>query len=208
MPNYAPPEDPPRRPHIEIVVAGTALYRIHGIKYGSTDFNPVVPRGRFDGGRFDSTRVVSPFLYASESVEAAVCEVLLRQVPANASLRRIPRAALRDKRLATLRTRRALSVVDLRGAGLSALGQDAWLTSCESAEYEMTRQWSDAILRWATEADGLIWRSRRNQELMSYIFYESRCGTDALSETDGVGLSDAAGLEQVRAVLQKHYFTL
>lgn len=208
MPHYAPPKAPPGDPQIVTVARGTLLYRIHDVRYDSTAFNPTVPAGRFSGGRFDSIRPDEPFLYVSASVEAAVCEVLLRQVPTSATLRRVPRAGLRGKRLATLRAKADLQAVSLRGAGLSALGQDAWLTSCEAHEYESTRRWSDAIRGWAPDADGFEWRSRRNQELMSYIFFETSCGPDAFEEVAGFELWGAAGLATVREVLEKHYFTI
>ena len=58
--------------------------------------------------------------------------------------------------------RRDLNLVVVCGAGAQQLGQDDWLTHCDEIDYPICRTWAAAIHAWEPEADGLIWRSKRD----------------------------------------------
>jgi hypothetical protein len=208
MPSYTPPASPPAVPETFRIPIGTRLVRIHLRQYGGTTFNPTVPANQFAGGRFDSIRAGNPFLYAGLDIEAAVCEVLLRDVPAAPAPRRIPLAKLDRRQVSFLKTVQPLDVVKLMGTGLSAIGQDPWITSCEANEYHRTRAWADAIRGWMPQAPGLVWRSRRNQEHMSCVLYAPTCPATALRVTTGFPADTGRGRSLIEAVLNRHYITL
>lgn len=47
-------------------------------------------------------------------------------------------------------------------AGAPQIGQDDWLTRCDEDGYPCCREWASAIRRWAPDAEGLTWLSKRD----------------------------------------------
>ncbi|MCY4135178.1 MAG: RES domain-containing protein [bacterium] len=84
----SPEQHPPPRyqgtPHRYLLREGATLTRIHSSLFGAGEFNPTVASSPFGGGRFDSTPGDEyGYLYASEDDATAVCETLLRDLPAD-----------------------------------------------------------------------------------------------------------------------------
>lgn len=207
MPDAPPPLSPPGSPVLTRIPPNTTLVRIHASRFEGRQFNPTVPT-QISGGRFDSIVPEEPYLYAGFNLEVAVCEVLLRDIPALHHARRIPRAAIRGRSITYLKTTEEMFLVSLIGVGLSAIGQDPWLTSCDAHSYPMTRHWGYQIRRWAPDASGFIWRSRRNQEHFSCILYETACPPNLLRITTGFPADYGRGQDLIEAILNKHYVTL
>ena len=167
--------------------AGATLTRIHDAKFGAGEFNPTVASSPFAGGRFDSTAGDEyAFLYAAEDDATAICETLLRDLPADdRGSRLLPRSRLAGLRISRLRTTCDLELVALRtGKDLAAVGQDTWLSTAPASEYSTTRRWATAIRGWAPWAAGLTWRSPREPEGFAYIFFADRCPTGCFEEED------------------------
>ena len=126
------------------------------------------------------------YLYASEDDATAVCETLLRDLPADDHGSRI----LHESRLTGLRMSRLLTTCDLElvalrsGKELAAVGQDTWLTTAPASKYAATRQWATAIRAWSPWAAGLTWRSHREPDGFAYIFFGDRCPTGCFEEDD------------------------
>jgi hypothetical protein len=57
---------------------------------------------------------------------------------------------------------RDLHLVVAYGAGAEQLGQDIWLTTADEDDYPITREWAAAVRGWVPDADGLVWKSRRD----------------------------------------------
>ena len=213
MPRSAPPKECPGQPVLEPLKAGTVIFRVHlaklksGTLKGNT-FNPTPAASASKGGRFDHTVPGEAFLYAGKTLEAAVAETLLRDLRVTPAPRRIPFKQVRGRMISRLRVERALEMVSLHGKGLSQLGQDLWLTSCDPPDYPITRAWATAIRSWAPTAAGFVWRSRRQNDELVYVFYESN-----VAETDFIVLdtchADAdRGLAQIRRILASHLAVL
>ncbi|MDE0116747.1 MAG: RES family NAD+ phosphorylase [bacterium] len=187
----SPEQHPPPRyqgtPHRYLLREGTTLTRIHGSLFGAGEFNPTVASSPFGGGRFDSTPGDEyGCLYASEDDATAVCETLLRDLPADDYGSRIlPDTRLRGLRMSRLRTTYHLELVALRtGKDLAAIGQDTWLTAAPASKYAATRQWATAIRTWSPWAAGLTWRSHREPEGFAYVFFGDRCPNGCFEEED------------------------
>ncbi len=134
---------------------------------------------RLGGGRFDSADGSYAFLYAGSDPVACVAETLLRD--RNAVPYRVPAKRLLGLRLSELEVARDWVVVNLFGPSLSAIGQDAWLTSCGPADYPVTRRWAAAIRAWAPAASGLVWRARHDNDRFAYVLFSDRSPHDALT---------------------------
>ncbi|MDT0309250.1 RES family NAD+ phosphorylase [Streptomyces sp. DSM 44917] len=187
MPKSRPPQALPRRPRRQVLTAGTLLFRIHAAAREATAFNPVPADCLYGGGRFDATRC-DPYgyLYAGLSVEAAVCETLLRSVPfePSAAPRLLPRRTVRGRRLSVLRLARDVEVVPLvSGRDLAAVAQDAWLVQAEAADYPYTRDWGHWIrARTGPAAQGFLWPSKREPADRALVLFSDRCPADALRD--------------------------
>lgn len=184
-PSAAPPTRFDGVPPRFVLPAGSTLTRIHDARFGVTEFNPTVPGVRHQGGRFDA----SPddqysYLYAAGDDMTALAEALLRDVAIDGrGARLLPHRNIEHARIGWLRSTRDLHLVSLRsGRDLAAIGQDGWLTSAPSAEYEVTRRWAASLRSWDREACGLTWRSRLNPDGMAYVFFGDRVEPGDLDE--------------------------
>ncbi|RYG85347.1 RES domain-containing protein [bacterium] len=190
---------------------GSTLWRIHADRWKSTQFNPTVRTGASDfdaltdnGGRFDATDADRfAYLYAAEDTIGAVAEALLRDrtSPPPYILRR---AKLEGLVLAKLETLKPLKVALLHGRGLTAIGQDAWLSGCGPRSYGITREWARAVRAWSPEAVGLVWRSRLDNDRRVYILFEDRCPPASLGVVARHSAASGAGLILVRRALAEH----
>ena len=184
-PKYEPQQD--CEPILVELQVGTALTRIHDSSYGATAFMPawVSLQGERDG-RFDCTANDSyGYLYAASDDVTAVAETLLREWP-DSGYRSNPlgRSTLDGRSISFFEPKSNLRLVSLRsGPDLGAIGQDTWLTTSPSTDYQDTRIWSSAIRRWAPDAVGLTWHSRFNPPGHSYIFFLDRCGPNDFGTT-------------------------
>jgi hypothetical protein len=199
--------DPPRRcpgsPVLTSLKQGSILFRIHLAKYKGNEFNPTPATSPHKGGRFDHTSPGEAFLYAGSTLAAAVVETLMRDLPPSPAARLLPFSQVAGRAISTLRLARDVELVLLRGRGLSQLGQDRWLVSCEAADYPTTRAWATAIRRWAPEAAGLAWLDRLQHDFV-YVFYRSRVAPGDLEVVRTRRADESAGLRSVRVHLRTH----
>jgi len=209
MPRSAPPPTCPGRPVIATVPAGSALYRVHSSRFGSTAFNPTKADDPRKGGRFDSDDGSYAYLYAGEDFDTAIAEVLIRDMPSGPSPPRlIPRARILGLVLSELGVTHPLSLVSLHGADLGQVGQDAWLTKCSSEHYAETRRWVAAIRTWVRDAQGLVWRSFRDEDRFSYVVFADRIAAGTLVERSSIAADRGTGRLLVERVLQRHNVVL
>lgn len=219
MPSSKPPVAPPGDPRIVSLAAGTVLSRVHSKSFTAVQFNPTLADPHWGGGRFDATQS-DPygFLYAGSDDDCAVCEVLLRDVPLDASGGRIlPRATVKDRVLSRVTVSADVPLVSLcDGQDLARLGQgDNWLISCPSAEYGATRRWAHAIRSWAPDAQGFIWPSRRDLSKRAVILFEDRFSA-VVEEVvrggsltpSGLRLDSEEGERYLRTILERYWMTL
>ncbi len=209
MPAKLPPTH--AAPVVVQLPARTALWRIHASHRQSTQFNPTIRDGlatfdslRDQGGRFDATNADPyAYLYAAEDTIGAVAEALLRDrtPPPPVILRR---AKLNGLVIARLETLAPIDFIVLHGPGLTAIGQDAWLTACGPSDYGLTREWARSLRAWAPTAAGLMWRSRLDNDRKVYVLFEDHCPAGALRVVRPLDASAGVGLAIVRRALAHH----
>lgn len=112
----------PRSAEAFTVGANQLLYRVLGVAGGrlATDFNPNFGEPTRFAFFADESGAAVPVLYAAYSAEAAVCETLLRDIPAAGGT--LLESDYMGSMMAGLRTNRELNLVKFMGTGLRALG--------------------------------------------------------------------------------------
>lgn len=205
--------DPPAniRPRLTTWSRGRVFHRIHPLRYNPTEFLSAARatvNGRFHFfERADGT--VVPVLYGAENVDAAVAEVLFRNVPLRDAEKLISLRNLRDLGISVVTPKRDLKLVELFGHGLRRLGLMAdELTSTVTAEYPHTVQWAQRLHDAAPGADGLVWMSRQFNAAQALLLFGDRVDSTELDGGDPLELSFGEGLELVRVVAMAADITL
>ena len=177
MANVQPPAAYSGTPRLMTLPANTILFRVHQKRFAADVFNTTQSHRYYGGGRFDSTDDnVYPYLYAGESVDAAIAETLLRDLSPDATgIRQLPRARVQKRRISAISVVAAVELVTLRtGEDLGAVSQDTWLTGCEPRDYPQSRHWAHWIRTHASTAAGYVWLSRREPGVASYVLFGDR----------------------------------
>lgn len=192
MPDIAPPADCPGTPVIQSLPEGQALVRAHDQSWHPAAFNPTPrPAPRHGepvrGGRFDSVDGAYAYLYAGLSHKAAFAESFGRDLDyTTPGPRPLPRFRWGTKTVTVCVTNRPLRLVYMQAGGAQQLGQDDWLIRSDEDGYPRCRQWAAAIRKWAPDADGLTWRSKRDPNEQVVVLW----GDPATAAT-GCGLVSA-----------------
>ena len=116
-----PSAQPPGKPVITVLEAGTSLSRVHG-EHPADAFNPTPRPSIRSGGRFDSLDGSYAYTYLGRTPGAALAETLCRDLPLDGSAREVPRARTAGRRLSTVEVTRDLPVLVLHGAALTQVG--------------------------------------------------------------------------------------
>ncbi len=218
MPNRPPPEAYAGVPRRQEFRAGTTLTRIHGHRFSATGFNPTLADRHWGGGRFDASEDDSySYLYAGGDDLCAIAETLVREPALSATgSYLLPQRALRGRMISWIAPTADLELLSLRsGRDLAAVSQDSWLTKCEAKDYGFTRRWAHRLREWAPWAQGFVWRSRREEASLAYVFFGDRC-TGSFEEAidpvftppDGNRLDREPGASYVRALLAEYRVTV
>lgn len=191
-------------PKIETLPKGHVLWRVWtpaARLSAPTVFNPHGAREKIalagavgSPGRFDSITGDYAYLYAGGSQKATLAEAFVRGSVADPASRAVRRLALAGRLLAKLETTAPMELVSLHGDGLSRIGQDAWLTSCDEDSYELTQHWAAAIRSWADRAHGFVWRSKRANDDKAYVLFADRGADLCLDHRDSLELASPKGL--------------
>ncbi len=189
--------------------ADQPLTRIHGRTRGLCEFNPT-PRGQdyIGGGRFDALKGSTfGYLYAADSDRTAVGETLVTFSGSESRIgNTVLTKTLENKKIGRFTLNSGLRLVDLvTDGGLAAIGQDQWLTQCDSSDYPLTRKWCASIRRRANWAQGLIWKSRRDPAGHSLMLFEDRCQPENFTVVPTIAQLDSNLHDgSARALIQPH----
>lgn len=200
-----PPATLSGKPVIELLKAGTFLWRIHSAVYESTQFKPVAPKSSYEGGRFDALKDGDPYLYAGDSPECAIAEVWDRDIGPGPDQRFIPEATLLGRALSQIRTAIDLHLINVSVPAASQFGQTAWFTTCDPFDYPHTRHWAGWLRAKAPPHSGFVWRSRRDLGRCSYVFYGTQLtGTPAFLAVSTVSVESGTGRKLVEDTMLVH----
>ena len=193
-----------------MVKRGTVLWRLHRANFDACQFNPTAASDPLKGGRFDSSDGSYAYLYAARTKEVAIAEVFIRDLPADGPARILPRIQLKDRLISAIQIKADLQLVKLHGPSLGQVGQDSWLTKCDSSEYGLTRRWAISIRAWMPAIAGFVWRSKRDENSYAYVFFSDRLPTPTIFRKYGrsVKLDGRTGLSLMNRVLAKHNVAL
>lgn len=169
-----PPSELPGNPVVDVLPAGEVLWRVHPRRYVATEFNPLAPKSSYEGGRFDAIADDDPYLYAGDSPECAIAEVWDRDIGPGPEQRFIPERSLHGRVLSSIKTTIDLHLINVSVPAASQFGQTAWFTSCDPFDYPHTRQWAAWLRRKGPPHAGFVWRSRRDLDRRSFVFFESQ----------------------------------
>lgn len=170
------------------LAAGTQLHRIHPMAYGPRQFNPS-PDGnaRFSPIR-DTAGTIIPTIYAAQSFECAVCEIILRcpDMPASTkgAIRDVPPSKYKSHAHSKLTLRRDLKLVDLTNKGQRRIGiENNALMAGSSATYPVTRAWAERIHRECSDAHGIYYTSYQWGPEFAIIIFGDRLPSIFLEES-------------------------
>lgn len=190
-------------PAEESLKCGTRLWRIHRADIDPAAFTFSSP-GAYSGGRFDPLDPEVGHLYAADTLQGAVAETILRDMPLiGAGERIVPFARVAGRTVSILELQRDLRLVALHGPHAAVIGQGLWLTKCDACDYPLTREWARALRTCAQERAGLVWRARFDEDRLSLVLYSDRA-EDALQVVRTLPIDQGPGLEAVRRVLLDH----
>ncbi|MDQ6674543.1 MAG: RES family NAD+ phosphorylase [Chloroflexota bacterium] len=150
--------------------------------------------------RFDDPLGQYGVLYAADQLAGAFIETFGRAVGQHL----IAVRELRERHLATVRARRLLQLVDLRGRHLPALGGTGELST--GRDYVRAQQWSRWFYRHPQRPDGLLYPCRHDPEQQAVALFD---GTEGELEAQDTGdLLQNALLPELRGVLDRYSFAL
>jgi hypothetical protein len=215
MPPIRPPVMCPGTPRRHVLAQGTVLRRVHPTAYAADSFNPTPQPSVLSGGRFDSLDGAFSYSYLADDDDGAIAETMCRELPLDGRPRLIPRIKLAGRVITSVELLRDLTLVSLRGADLSQVGQDIWLTKCEADGYLLTREWSESIRAWCSDAAGFVYRCRHDEDCIAYVLFDDgataiapRARSALHARSDSIPLDSVAGEYMVRRVALRHNATL
>jgi len=140
---------------IQELPANSSFTRVHRSAFPPIFFSP--GPGGSPAGRFDSASGAFGVLYLAFTFEGAFAETVLR----TPGRRLIGFAEIADRSLSVLGVTRAIRLVEMRGAGLQALGLDNAITT---GPYEPCGLWADALFVHPDLPDGIAYASRHDPD--------------------------------------------
>lgn len=201
------------------IAAGTELHRIHLDRFGSADFNGTVNgNARFSPIR-DAAGVIIPTIYAAETFECAVCEIILRcpdTPPRNRTIAASPEIVYpTDYRFhahSRVRTRHDLNLVALTALGQRMIGVNGnALLAGPRSSYGVTRGWAERIHASCRGAQGLFYTSYQYGPEYALLLFGDRVPDDILeplAKRDVAEPTCHAAIEQLAASLSINYVNL
>jgi hypothetical protein len=196
--------DPPNdlRPRVITWAASHPFSRVHPLEYHPTEFHwtsEAEVQGRFHFFK-RADGIVAAVLYGAETVDAAIAEVLFRNVPVRGVPRAIALDDLHGLGISVVTPKRDLALIELLGHGLRRLQVTAEeLTSTGADDYPRTVAWAHRLFESVRRADGLVWMSRQFNAAQALMLFGDRVAQDDLDSSEPLELSFGEGLDLVKA---------
>lgn len=159
----APPADlDTRKPALVTLAAGALLHRFY-----TSAFDPIF-YDTSNVGRFNAPDKSYGVLYCAQTDIGALAETFLR----TPGRRVIDPGLLAAKGYVLLTTRSDLTLISMAGPGLAILGATAEMTS-SAPPYAMPQIWSAALRAHPTAVDGIVYRSRHDDDQICYALFNA-----------------------------------
>lgn len=182
------------QPHADIAIerktveAGTHLFRIHSSVYGGDQFNDSTHGdARFSPLKDRCSGNIIPTIYAGESTEVAICEVIFHDVDFSQKAIIFEQKNLKDKNHTELELKNDVVVAIIDQVSVVKMRAGKKLIHCDAEEYPNTRAWAEHIHEQHKDIQGLEWPSRQHDG-KAWVFFEDRIknGTLTISKTDTI----------------------
>ena len=167
--------------HIDVIHAGTELYRIHADKYSALQFNPGFGNARFSPIR-DAKGNQIPTIYAADTIKGAMMESIFHDIPFTPGVKAFDISKINGRVISLIKIEEDLQFVKLSAPASRKLGiPDAELIHSTADLYPQTRAWGEAIHKAAAEAKGLIWMSRQDANSRCVVLFGERLQVNSLT---------------------------
>lgn len=198
---------PPARlepPNPVNLAEGELLHRVHAPQFEGNAFNPCLGGPTRFAPIHDARGDCVPTLYAAQSVEAAIYETILHDVPLGAVRKSVPRHAVESRRHSALVARRELRLASLRAPDLMKWGlTPAGLIGTAPTQYRRTARWAKALHDQFAEIDGLVWTSNLCDPDAALLFFGDRVAPSDLMVTGVRQGSDGSFIEDARKAAER-----
>ncbi|WP_082908481.1 RES family NAD+ phosphorylase [Dietzia timorensis] len=188
---------------------GQTLYRVHSARpdRGPLVLNPTAPALAPKGGRFDCLSGLPHYTYMSESYVGAIAETFCRDLELDGPPAVLNARRFESYRISVLTVTEHIPVAALFGANLTAIGANKRLVAGPPADYDITRQWSAAVLKGTPAASGLKYSSRIASLPFNYMLTgKTKLHTMQVTETHELLVGH--GREWLEAVLDRFSATI
>jgi hypothetical protein len=181
-------QPPAKAPPKTRTVAPRTWWRVHSFdpltgKYGPVAFNnSAASQARFSP-LFGAKGAVIPAIYAAQSLEGALMESVLHNVPFPSSGYQHDFKQDREGtyHVSQVSTTSALTLVDLTTPGLQSMGlRPSDLFEGNKRDYPRTQRWAEWFRGQCATAHGLYWVSRRYNEAAVMVLYADRVPSGTL----------------------------
>lgn len=165
---------------------GGTFYHCHQQRFDGAEFNPTeYPQYRFSP-IYDADGRVIPTWYAASAPEGAVAESLLHDIPANDPRAHLTAGQFAGRQVSAVGPTRVLRLVRLDHDGLRSLKMLARkVIETEADSYPQTSTIGQQ-LHDTTDADGLVWISRRRNIDHAVVLFGDRVTGDDLTGAEVV----------------------
>jgi hypothetical protein len=199
-----PPEPPDLHPLLTVWERDRAFLRCHDIRFGATEFNPGLGKGRFHPFLDGHGRAV-PTLYGADRLEGALSETIFHNIPVRGPHKKLGRIFLDPMVISALACVRDLTLVRLYGYGLHRLGVTRLeLIESEAAGYSRTAVWARSLHDKDERIDGLLWISRQHDESQALVLFGDRVPREELRLVrPPLPLSFGEGLDKVERAAEE-----
>ncbi|GAA5628162.1 hypothetical protein Brsp05_03458 [Brucella sp. NBRC 12953] len=158
--------------------AGTQYHRVHNQKFNSRSFNPGLGRqSRFAPIFIGETPI--PTQYLATGYECAVHETIFHDVPFDEPTKTVGVDNIKPLAHSIVELKRDLNLVPLFAPDLAKWNLSrADLIDTTASHYHVTAEWALAVHQNRTDADGLIWTSKRCDPQLALMLFGDRVSED------------------------------
>lgn len=182
---------------------GWPIYRCHLTHRTPRAFNPTDTSQRFRPILEGDGRIV-PTLYGADSLQGALAETILRDVPLSGDNRHVMADRLTAYTYSVLAATRPMRLAILHDPHIKRLRvSPAELGGCPPTDYPWTATWAQAIHDDEPDAEGLIWVPRNHNTARALMLFGDRISRRALTVTaEPQPLARGVGRREVARLLE------
>jgi RES domain len=206
------PEPPPAQGQPALIkVPPARWWRVHVHdartgRYAGDAFNDS-GRGNARFSPLRSDRKVIPMLYVAATLEAALMETVLHDVPYPSAgyIHDLARDLSGPLHVSQVELTQSLQLVDLTRLGLQRFGlRPSQMFQTNADDYPRTRRWCQYLRRQMAQAAGLVWMSARQPEARALLLFGDCVASGVVRPLAGPRpLRDAAIQRTVLRLLQR-----